>query len=140
MGLEAQLSPIEKLALAAMEFCREPESFEAFEAMRDSQSAAAPVEFIMLHEAANEYAAWLATQTGHEPSVELMFYIQNVGFCGNSLKWWRPEGKGYTLNIDDAWKVNEAKARSICQDRPKEDIMRPAEIVDAIRETSHPAR
>lgn len=61
-----------------------------------------------------------------------MYYIQNIGFSGNCLKWWRPDGCGYTLDLNQAWKVPGDKAKEICRTRPKEDIARDAEQIDAI--------
>ena len=40
------------------------------------------------------------------------------GYCGDCLLWWRVEGKGYTCDLDYAWKVTEEKAAAICRDRP----------------------
>lgn len=35
-----------------------------------------------------------------------LFYIQDTRqVCGNSAFWWRPDGAGYTCNVDEAWKV-----------------------------------
>ncbi len=58
------------------------------------------------------------------------YYIQNVGFCGDCLRWWREDRNGYTSNLDDALLVTKAEARNICRDRPREDIPRPATQVD----------
>jgi hypothetical protein len=69
---------------------------------------------------------------GERRDSEPLFYIQNVGFNGNCLLWWRPNGNGYTTDLNDAWKVSEAKARSICRSRPKEDIAWPASEIDRI--------
>ena len=63
---------------------------------------------------------------------EELFYIQNRGFEGNCLRWWRVDGNGYTANLNDAWKVTREKAESICRSRPNEDTMRPASVVDAL--------
>ncbi len=60
----------------------------------------------------------------------MKYYIQNVGFSGDCLRWWRPNGHGYTLNLDEAWRVSKEKAEEICRTRPKEDIPRPAAEVD----------
>jgi hypothetical protein len=54
---------------------------------------------------------------------EELYYIQNVGYCGNCLIWWRDGGHGYTCNLASAWKVPKEKALAICQDRPEQDIM-----------------
>lgn len=61
-----------------------------------------------------------------------LYYIQNTGFCGNCLKWWRENGHGYTLDLNDAWKVTKAEADRICKSRPKEDIPHLASKIDAI--------
>ncbi len=58
------------------------------------------------------------------------YYIQNVGFSGDCLRWWRKGGNGYTSNLDDAWRVTKKKAVEICRSRPMEDIPRPANEVD----------
>jgi hypothetical protein len=63
---------------------------------------------------------------------EELFYIQNKGYCGNCLIWWRIGGHGYTCNLDEAWMVTREKAESICSDRPKQDIMWLAEIINGI--------
>ncbi len=60
-----------------------------------------------------------------------LYYIQNTGFCGNCLKWWRLDGKGYTMNLDEAWKVTKEQADDICRSRPKEDIPHPASLIDS---------
>jgi hypothetical protein len=60
------------------------------------------------------------------------YYIQNVGFCGNCLRWWRPDGHGYTSDLRDAWKVDQARAEQLCHSRPKEDIMWPVAVADAV--------
>lgn len=51
-----------------------------------------------------------------------LFYIQNVGFVGNCLKWWRTGGSGYTVDLNEAWKVTKEQADHICSSRPKEDF------------------
>jgi hypothetical protein len=59
-----------------------------------------------------------------------LYYIQHTGFCGNCLLWWRDGGHGYTSDLDDAWKVGEEQAKSICRSRPSEDIAWPVDFVD----------
>jgi len=39
-----------------------------------------------------------------------LYYIQ-CGYVGNALCWWRPEGKGYTTNINEAGKYSEQEAK-----------------------------
>lgn len=60
-----------------------------------------------------------------------LYYIQNTGFTGNCLKWWKTDGHGYTLDLSQAWKVPEGKAKQIVRSRPHEDIMWPVEEIDA---------
>ena len=55
-------------------------------------------------------------------STENLYYIQNTGYCGNFLKFWRPDGHGYTLDLNDAWLVPFEQAKKICRSRPTEDI------------------
>ena len=50
------------------------------------------------------------------------YVIQNAGYCGNCLRFWRPDGHGYTLNLEEAWIVGKAQAEAICSSRPTEDI------------------
>lgn len=41
-------------------------------------------------------------------SDEELFYVQDVrSYVGNSAIFWRPEGHGYTTNLDDAMIVNK---------------------------------
>jgi len=63
-----------------------------------------------------------------------LYYIQNKGYVGNCLKWWREGGHGYTCNLDEAWKVSKEKAEEICKSRPKEDIMWKVSFVDQMAE------
>lgn len=60
-----------------------------------------------------------------------LYYIQNNGFVGNCLLWWRKNNAGYTCNIDEALKVSYEEAMRICKTRPKEDIPHPASVVEA---------
>ena len=39
------------------------------------------------------------------------YLIQYIGACGNEALWWRPEGAGYTTNIDDAGRFTEKRAK-----------------------------
>lgn len=63
--------------------------------------------------------------------MEKLYYIQNTGYCGNFLKFWRPDGHGYTLDLNEAWLVSEEKAKAICRSRPTEDIPIPRELAEA---------
>ena len=43
---------------------------------------------------------------------EPLFYIQDTrSFVGDSALWWRPEGKGYTVNLDEAGTYTAAQCR-----------------------------
>ena len=61
-----------------------------------------------------------------------LYYIQNVGFVGNCLRWWRPAGHGYTSDLDEAWKLEKQDAERICRNRPTEDIPWSVDQVDAL--------
>jgi hypothetical protein len=63
---------------------------------------------------------------------EPLYYIQNKGYCGNCLIWWRDGGHGYTTNVDEAWKVPKSEAERICRSRPHQDIPWPVAEVDAV--------
>ena len=61
--------------------------------------------------------------TGRVP--EPLFCIHNKkgsGCVGNSMLFWRVDGCGYTVDLDEAWKVTKARADEICRSRPKEDF------------------
>ena len=60
-----------------------------------------------------------------------LYYIQHIGYCGNCLWWWKPDGKGYTTDLDCAWKVTREKATEIYRSRRGEDIPWPCGVVDA---------
>lgn len=60
-----------------------------------------------------------------------MYYIENTQNRSDCRLFWRVDGKGYTRNLDDAWKVDEEKALSICRSRPEQDKMRLAEEMEA---------
>lgn len=59
------------------------------------------------------------------------YYIQNVRNGGSCAIWWRPNGHGYTSNLDEAWVVTEQEAHRICSNRPEEDVPCEKEKVDA---------
>ncbi len=64
-------------------------------------------------------------------SEQELYYIQNVGYVGNCLLWWRPNGNGYTCDLDDAWRVTKEKADDICRTRRGQDIAWPVSAVDS---------
>lgn len=57
------------------------------------------------------------------------YYIQNKGYVGDCLLWWRIGGRGYTTNVSQAWKVPKEKALRIASTRPNEDFARPESVV-----------
>lgn len=66
------------------------------------------------------------------PVEEELFYIQNIGFIGNSLRFWRPDGQGYTTDLDDAWKVSAKEAAGITRVRRDEDFAHPVKLLDSL--------
>lgn len=63
---------------------------------------------------------------------EELYYIRNNGYVGNSLIWWGKGGKGYTCDLNKAWRVTREEAESICRNRPDEDSMYRVADMDAI--------
>lgn len=61
-----------------------------------------------------------------ERAMEKLFYIQNAGYVGNCLRFWKADRCGYTCHIEDALLVGEAEAKRICASRPNEDFAIPA--------------
>lgn len=69
-------------------------------------------------------------------STEGLYYIQDARhYSGNSCFWWRIDGKGYTCNLKEAWRVTEAEARSIIKDPSRSDIAWPCSLIDEGAET-----
>jgi len=59
---------------------------------------------------------------------EPLYYIQDTRqVCGNSAFWWKPDGHGYTCNIDEAWKVP-----ATWRGRTGVDVLRLCSDVDAL--------
>lgn len=54
----------------------------------------------------------------------MKYYIQHKGYVGYHLMFWRPNGGGYTCDIDDAWVLTKKQAKGICRMRPSEDFPR----------------
>lgn len=60
-----------------------------------------------------------------------LFYIQDGRqVIGNSLVWWREDGKGYSADLKQAWKVPYEKALDIERNRESE-ILWPCDLIDA---------
>ena len=69
------------------------------------------------------------------PKREPLFCIQNKkgsGCVGNSILFWRVDGCGYTVDLDEAWKVSKERADEICRSRPKEDFPVSYELLDSL--------
>jgi hypothetical protein len=62
-------------------------------------------------------------------AIDKLYYIQN-GFVGNSICWWRHEGKGYTSDFSEAGKFPEKEAKMQAAMRPGEDIAWPCSYID----------
>lgn len=76
----------------------------------------------------------LRNSAPHAEKVEVaeLYYIQDARqFCGNSVFWWKPEGNGYTCDLDEAWKVTREKAESMTRHRPGVDVAWPVASIDA---------
>lgn len=59
------------------------------------------------------------------------YFIQDTrSYVGNSVMWWRVDGHGYTCHLEDAWEVDEEKARRIERGRDTDKAW-PADIVRA---------
>lgn len=68
------------------------------------------------------------------PAEPDLYYIQNRGFEGNCMRWWKHEGHGYTSNLDEAWKLDRERAIDLCLNRPDEDFAYPCAEIDEIAE------
>lgn len=60
-----------------------------------------------------------------------MYYIQNRGYCGDCLLWWRANRCGYTLNLAEALKVTAKEAATF---KRHEDVPWLVSDIDAIAE------
>jgi len=48
-------------------------------------------------------------------------YIVN-GYCGDCFRFWKIDGHGYTIDLNEAWKVTEKDAAKICSDKDRRDF------------------
>lgn len=69
-------------------------------------------------------------ECGVKPTNEKLYYIQTAGYLGDAMLWWKPEGRGYTTEIDKAGKFTEEKMREIINNRPDEDIAWECDYID----------
>lgn len=59
-----------------------------------------------------------------------LFYVQDArSYVGNSVVWWCPDSRGYTINLDKAGKYT-AKEVATMRDT---DVPWPVEAVDKVR-------
>lgn len=91
-------------------------------------------ETYVYNDALSDYAAVIRARGGRgehrQDQAADLYCIQNRGFVGNCLRWWRPNGSGYTCNLDDAWMVSKEKADEICRIRRGEDVAWPVASAD----------
>lgn len=65
-------------------------------------------------------------------SGEELFYIKSpYRSHGNCVEWWAEDAKGYTANLDLAWKVSKEEAARICTMK-RGDQAYPVESIDAM--------
>ena len=61
----------------------------------------------------------------------MRYYIQDTrSYLGDAVMWWRPNGEGYTSDIDDAGEYEEAEAVRICRSRSTEKAI-PVDVARA---------
>ena len=58
-----------------------------------------------------------------------LYYLQN-GYVGNSVLWYRKNGKGYTTRPEEAHIFTEKEAQETCQDAVGKYIAWPKDHVD----------
>jgi hypothetical protein len=62
-----------------------------------------------------------------------LYYIRNWEYVGCCALWWRPNAKGYTVNLDEAGKYTEKQAKSYCATHwPRQDFMYPCSAVEPL--------
>lgn len=59
----------------------------------------------------------------------LAYLVQYVGTHYDTALWWRPNGAGYTSNVDEAGRFDEAKARGIEKIRGEEKAWPESEVL-----------
>ena len=59
-----------------------------------------------------------------------MYYVQNSGYVGNALTWWREGGRGYTSDIAEAGRFSETEMRDIIDNRPEDDFAWECDYID----------
>ena len=65
-------------------------------------------------------------------SQQVLYYIQNRGYCGDCLLWWKSNRCGYTLNLDEALKLPEDEALMLIASRPLEDFAYRVDLIDSV--------
>jgi hypothetical protein len=61
---------------------------------------------------------------------EKLYYIQNRGYLGNGMIWWREGGRGYTSNIEEAGRFPAEEMLSIINNRPNDDFAWECDYID----------
>jgi hypothetical protein len=65
---------------------------------------------------------------------DVLFYVQHTqNFAGDYMLWWRPNGCGYTFNLDEAGLYTEAEARRIEAMRGQEKAWSQDEVMPGIQ-------
>lgn len=119
---------------------------EAFEArMTDDGKWPAAVEkgrggAYLLAQTENAWTEWEAcaealqarAQVQGEPDDGLCYVQDSRSYVGNCPLWWRPEGKGYTTNLDDAGRYTFDEAMRMHESRST-DIPWLCREIDPIR-------
>jgi hypothetical protein len=82
----------------------------------------------------SKYAAHGSTASEKANVDRHLFYIQNKGFCGDCLLFWKENRCGYTTDLRKALKVSRDEADRICSSRIGEDIPWPVNQLDSVAE------
>ena len=71
--------------------------------------------------------------TNEQLEQEQLFYIQCTEEFGRegSVLWWKPNSRGYTLELNEAGLYTKEQAESICKVRPPVERAIPREIAQA---------
>jgi hypothetical protein len=65
----------------------------------------------------------------NEPEIEGLYFIQDTRTtCGNAVMWWKPDGNGYTSNVNEAWRVPKEKADQMHRNRST-DVAWPVSVI-----------
>lgn len=62
------------------------------------------------------------------------YYIRTRGYIGNGLVWWRPNGAGYTSDIDQAGVYTYEEAYQICKSTHGDNLAYKCSTIDNMEE------